>query len=248
MSFELINLTDWPSMPAPMQSKDSGEAWVWGDFFAVLQKEPMIVAQGMQAMTGNSVTKSPMDYPYAMTVFYDKAKNPHGPSSRPVLCVALEQSNLAGLAAMLGGDSKEIESIGGGAAMPMMIGVFTAAGRMNLGEYSGPLTADAARTRFFEIVKQQLSLHGDPVRIGAIDAVYGHPNTGWPAATKNSKGQGKAGCSAMLCLLVMATICVGAILKNQLPNKAVLDNRLPDASRTDSANYTPDEKPEPRSR
>ena len=47
-------------MPTPMQSKDSGDAWIWGDFFAVLQKDPMIVAQGMQEMTGSSVTKSPM--------------------------------------------------------------------------------------------------------------------------------------------------------------------------------------------
>ena len=222
-----------------MQSKDPGEAWVWGDFFAVLQKEPMIVAQGMQAMTGNAVTKSPMDYPYAMTVFYNKTKNPHGPSSRPVLCVALEQPNLAGLSAMLGGASKELEGLGAESAMPVMIGVFTGSGRMNLGEYSGPLAADVVRNRLFEIVGRHLDLQGDPVRIGTIDAVYGHPNTGWPAATKSQKGGGKAGCSSVLCLFVGALLCVGALIKCQLPNKTVRDNRLPSPSLNDHRSHNP---------
>ncbi len=235
-------------MPAPMQSKDPGEAWVWGDFFAVLQKEPMIVAQGMQAMTGNAVTKSPMDYPYAMTVFYNKTKNPHGPSSRPVLCVALEQPNLAGLSAILGGSSKDLESLGGESAMPMMVGVFTGSGRMNLGEYRGALSVDVVRDRLFEIVRRHLNLSGDPVRIGTINDVYGHPNTGWPAASKNQKGEGKAGCSAVLCLIVGALFCIATLIKSQLPNKTVLDNHLPAASSMIPVTTTSSPQPEARSR
>ena len=202
-------------MPTPMQSKDSGDAWIWGDFFAVLQKDPMMVAQGGQEMTGSSVTKSPMVYPYAMTVFYNKAKNPHGPSSRPVLCVTLERPNLAGWSAMPGGDSKRLNDLGGEASMPMMIGVFTGSGRMNLGEYSGPITAEAARNRFFEIVRQRLNIQGYPVRIGTIDAVYGHPDTGWPTSAKKQKAEGKAGCSALLCLLIGAILCVGRFVDSE---------------------------------
>lgn len=187
MIFELINLTDWPSMPVPLHSKDSGEAWVWDDFFAVLQKEPIVISQAMQAMTGTTVTQSPIDYPYAMTVFYKIDKNLHGPSNRPVLCVALEQPNLAGISAMPSGVSKVIQDLGGGSSMSMMIGVFTGASRMNLGVYRGPITVEAARDHLFEIVRQHLNLQGDPVRIGTIDTVYGHPDTGWPA--RESKDQ-----------------------------------------------------------
>ena len=79
MTVELINLTDWPTMPAPMQSPDAGEAWVWGDFVAILQRKPTLMGQAMQAMAGKQVTQAQtMEYPYAMMVFYNKAKNPHG--------------------------------------------------------------------------------------------------------------------------------------------------------------------------
>jgi hypothetical protein len=215
MAFPLINVINSPLLPSPMQSKDSGEAWLWGDFFAVLQKEPLTIAQSMQAMTSKAVAKSPMDYPFAMTVFYNKSKNPHGPSSRPVLCVTLEQTNLAGLAAMLGG-SQQIPNIDGQPAMPIMLGVFTGSGRRNLGRYNGPLSADAVRSLFFSTIRQQLGLQNEPVRIGTIESVYGHPNTGWSAAVaaQNDNGKGRL---AVLCLLAAAILCVGAILLALLP-------------------------------
>jgi hypothetical protein len=86
---------------------------------------------------------------------------------------------------------------------------------MNLGEYSGPITAEAARNRFFEIVRQRLNIQGYPVRIGTIDAVYGHPDTGWPTSAKKQKAEGKAGCSAVLCLLIGAILCVGRFVDSE---------------------------------
>ena len=38
--FSLLELTKWPNLPAPWSSVDSGETWVWGDFFLIFQKKP----------------------------------------------------------------------------------------------------------------------------------------------------------------------------------------------------------------
>lgn len=209
MKPELIELTKWPTMPAPMQSSDAGEAWVWGDFFATLQKNPMLMSQGIQAMLGKQVTKSPpMAYPYAMTVFYNKAKNPHGPSSRPVLCVGIEQADYGALAALLGSEAANLPQIAQGTKGPLMIGIFSGEGRLNLGEFDGFVTADTARECFFNVIRSQLGLTGDPVRIGTIKDVYGHPDTGWPADSGLAGASKKSGCTAVLASFAVLVILI----------------------------------------
>jgi len=178
MNYELIALTEWPSMPVPIQSKDPGEAWVWGDFFATLQKDPPLMCQHMQAILGKPVMKTPpMSYLYAMTVFYDKSKNPHGPSSRPVLCVGLEQADFDAMAKLPGGKEAILGDQRGKG--PLVVGVFSASGRLNLGAYDGLVTAESARSHFFTVIRSLLALSGEPVQIGTINDIYGHPNTGW---------------------------------------------------------------------
>lgn len=200
-------------MPIPMQSCDPGEAWVWGNFFATLQKNPKVMSQHMQAMAGMPVTESfPMTYPYAMTVFYDKAKNPHGPSSRPVLCVGLEQMDYDALNALPGGDTVLLGGKQSGKG-PLVVGVFHGGGRANLGEFDGVVSADSARERFFAVIRSQLGLSGEPVRIGTIKDVFGHPNTGWPAQSeppppskKNRRSIGSLALLAWMLLLVAAFV------------------------------------------
>ena len=167
-------------MPATFFSEDHGEAWVWGDFFATLQKRPKMVAQVLQGLSGQG-NKVPliMDYPFAMSVFYRLDKNPHGPSHSPVITVALEKANYGVLIGMLGTDKSEISDIESLSAAPM-IGLFTASGHMNFGDFDEPVTANSARKKFFEIIKNHLNVSGDPVKIGTIADVFGHPNTGWP--------------------------------------------------------------------
>ena len=78
-----------------------------------------------------------------------------------------------------------------------MFGVFTATGRKNLGQFDGLVTADSARERFFDVIRTELNLVGEPVRIGVIKDMYGHPDTGWPADTTSSTSSKKTGCLAM---------------------------------------------------
>ena len=179
---DLIAPTEWPTMPAPMSSSNPGEAWIWGDFVLTLQKQPRKVADAMHQETGTRQTApSPMDYPFAVTVYYKKDKNPHGPSSRPILVVGLEKVNHAAAAAMFrsqGINLAELEMTGDS---PPMLGIFTAACRLNLGTYDGPIDVDSVRAHLFAIIGDRLQVDGEPIKIGPISAIHGHPNTGWPA-------------------------------------------------------------------
>ncbi len=49
------------------------------------------------------------------------------------------------------------------------------------------------------LIKQHLLLEGEPLKIGTISDVHGHPNTGWPAQEQKKSGG---------CLSVVATIVV----------------------------------------
>ena len=96
-------------MAAPWSSQDEGETWIWDKFFGTIQKLPQSVADGIMAMTGKeNPLPGGMVYHYAMTIFYNKNKNPHGPSSIPVLSIGIEQ----------------LQMEGNSMNMPIMIGLF----------------------------------------------------------------------------------------------------------------------------
>ena len=190
MPHNLIEMTNWPSMPAPWSSVDPGEAWVWGDYVALFQSKPISVAEMTAKMTGQKgIGASPMQYPFAMTVFYRKDRNPHGPSSRPVLVATLERMNYAAAAKMFGAQGIDFSSMPSSDNAPVFQGLFTAETRSNLGYFHGELTRDSARSHFLNLIRQHLSPTGEPVRIGAMSNVHGHPNTGWPAQ-KEKKSSG----------------------------------------------------------
>jgi hypothetical protein len=216
MSHQLIGITTWPSMPAPFDSEDDGEAWIWGDYVALLQKNPRtcnaVMIEMMNHISKNSEKlssrPSAMEYPYAMIVFYKKHRNPHGPSSQPILCVGIERANYGSLKTMLGDFSGGIEGLPADGKGPMMVGVFTSENRLNLGELDDFLTLDTAREKFFKVVKSQLEPEGLAKYIGGIRSIHGHPETGWPAAKEKPKKTGCLGIFLLMAILLPGIFAV----------------------------------------
>lgn len=206
MKHELISLTDFPSMPAPWSSQDNGETWAWGDFFATIQKEPVSIAQCAHAMTGNDAPMMVgMEYPYAMTVFYHKAKNPHGPSSRPIMVIALEKANYQMLAAKMGIDLASIAEATGSAEGSLMLGMFKGSSRQNLGSFDGTVTLENVRNSFFAVMAKELMLTGSPEKIGTIQDAHGHPMTGWGPL---KKAKSSSGCLGIIILGISILVSV----------------------------------------
>lgn len=195
--FALLELTKWPTLPAPWSSVDAGEAWVWGDFFLTFQKKPKTVLDLTMEMQGKKAEYRGMSYHYAMSVFYRIDRNPHGPSHRPIMTIALEQADLGMLARMLGSEAGELLQAESGSKMgPMMIGLFTGEKRLNLGDYEGDTSSQAVKRRFFEILARQLGVSEQPKMIGDLAQAHGHPATGLPAKKKNS------GCAPVILLCI----------------------------------------------
>ncbi len=196
--FPLMELTKWPTLPAPWSSVDSGETWVWGDYFLTFQTKPKTVLDLTMEMQGKKAEYRGMIYHYAMSVFYRIDRNPHGPSHRPIMTVALEQADMGMLAKILGSEAGELLQSEDGSKMgPQMIGLFTGETRFNLGDYDGEQSPQAVKRRFFEILGRQLEVDSQPKLIGDLAQTHGHTETGLPAKKKNS------GCAAM------ALLCIG---------------------------------------
>lgn len=212
---ELIQLQSWPSMPAPLNSRTPGEAWIWGDYVLALQTLPPTIAEIFNAMAGKEVCPPPpISYPFVVSVFYRQARNPHGPSSRPILVAGLEKINYAAYGPTLIGEGQSPDLIDDLIKNPTcMIGIFTASQRFNLGTYMGAEEADAARSKLFEVVAKHLQLTGEPVKIGPIAAIHGHPETGFPA-----KAAPKKGCFGLL-------LAVAGVLAALVSGYAVLVSR-----------------------
>jgi hypothetical protein len=207
MTHELISLTDWPTMPWPLHSEDEGEAWIWSDFVLILQKNPDLcekLIEQMRSLIGKgdpSRQKIPalMEYPYAVMVYYKKHKNPHGPSSSPILCAGIERANYdAGrmLQKMKNAPIPDFVPHGKG---PLMVGLFRAKDRKNLGVFDAILSRDTARETLFGLIRDELGLEGEPERIGVIRSILGHPETGWEAMeVEPEETPQKKGCLSVL--------------------------------------------------
>ncbi|WJW74701.1 hypothetical protein QVG61_09325 [Thiohalobacter sp. IOR34] len=195
--FALLELTKWPTLPAPWSSVDSGETWIWGDFFLTFQKNPKTVLDLTMDIQGKKGEFRGMTYHYAMTVFYRLDKNPHGPSHRPIMTIALEQADMGILASLLSSDDGSLLQAEAGSKMgQLVIGLFTGDARLNLGEYEGDVSPQAVKERFFEILGRQLGVSGRPKMIGDLAKAHGHPETGLPAKKNNS------GCAPVIVLCI----------------------------------------------
>lgn len=218
MSHKLIELTKHTSMPAPFDSVDAGEAWVWGDYVALMQTKPKTVAEMMMEMANVPKTElPPFDYPFVMTVFYRKDKNPHGPSSRPIMVATLETADYAKAYAQMKKRGMEIKESDMPKKKSVVQGLFTGEGRYNLGNFDEILTRDTARQYFLNWMRKTLSLAGEPEIIGSLKEVYGNPKTGWEPAElnrpKNSPNKGK-GCAAVIAgWILLAVVALVVILQ-----------------------------------
>ncbi len=222
---DLIALQQWPTMPAPLSSSQPGEAWVWGDYVLTLQVFPKKIADALHQLTKTPQTaKSPIDYPFAVTTYYKKDRNPHGPSSRPILAVCLEKMNNAAAAALLRAQGINPSELGMDGDSPYVLGMFTASNRFNLGNYDGPDDVDSVRSCLFEIIAERLQPEGEPVMIGPIAAIHGHPNTGWPAQAQTKKG-GCLGSIALAATIVAACLCFAILHTKTGPNKGAAGQR-----------------------
>lgn len=195
MPHDLIDLLAFPSMPGPLHSDSAGETWVWGDYVLVLQTNPENVSLGALRMLGKPTPPQVMTYPYAMTVFYRMDRNPHGPSHRPILVACLEKMDAAAAVVQMRAQGMDpaAQGLHADTEMPVVVGIFTAAKRMNLGEYHGQLDQESARAHLMQMVGERLAPEGDPEYIGPISAIYGHPSTGFPLQPKK-KPKGGLGC------------------------------------------------------
>jgi hypothetical protein len=195
--FALLKLTEWPTLPAPWSSEDSGETWVWEDFFLTFQKKPKSILDITLEMRGEKAERSGMTYHYAMSVFYRIYRNPHGPSHRPIMTIALEQSDMSTFNEMLGHKASELHLAEGRDKMgPLVIGLFFGEKRLNLGVYEGGTSSQAVKQRFFEILGRRLGVCGQPKMIGDLVQAHGHPETGLPAKKK------KSGCATVILLCI----------------------------------------------
>ena len=206
MAYEVIELMESPSMPTPFSSTDPGEAWVWDDFVIILQTNPTILAETLSKMTNQKgINTHHLKYPYAMTVFYRKDRNPHGPSLRPILVATLEQMDYAAVAEMMDLQDFDVNSLGMQGEAQIVQGLFTAGGHFHLGNFEGTVTLNKVRSYFLNLIKSRLSLEDEPVKIGVIANIYGHPNTGWPVR-ENKRGSGCLAVSAMFLFLLISLI------------------------------------------
>jgi hypothetical protein len=91
---------------------------------------------------------------------------------------------------------------------PLMLGVFSASGRSNMGEFSGTLTTGSARNALFGLAKKELNLTGTPIHIGNIEAIYGHAETGFPARQPQvPKKKGGCGTAGIVMFIMLAAVC-----------------------------------------
>ena len=151
-----------------------------------------------------------MEYPYAMIVFYKKHRNPHGPSSQPIMCVGIERANYAAAATLLQEFAAEFGELSNNGKGPLMVGVFSAERHMNLGTFDELLSRDSAREKFFEVIRSELNPDGEPILIGEIRSIYGHPETGWSELLYSQGKSGKGGCFGVLLVSsILIPVCCG---------------------------------------
>ncbi len=181
----------------PWSSVDAGVSWVWGDFFLTSQKKPQTVLDLTMEIHWKKAEYRKMTFYYAMSVFYHIDRNPHGPSLRSIMTIALDQADMGMQAKMLGSEAGELFQAEGGSKMwPLVIGLFTGETRLNLGKYDGSISPQAVNRRFFEILGRNLGVSGKPKLIGNLAQAYGHPEAGLPAKKKNS------GCAPVILLCI----------------------------------------------
>lgn len=179
--YPLLELSKWPTMPAPWQSTDSGETWLWGDFFLTFQKSPGLICDLLPEMKQITGGTRLLKYHCAMFAFYRRDRNPHGATSCPIMAVSLEEVDIGRATQSLPPETRAaLQAEAGMQHRTLMLGLFIGEGRFNLGSFDGYILPEKVKERFFEIIGARLALTGQPKYIGTLLEAYGHPETGLP--------------------------------------------------------------------
>lgn len=179
--FALLNTATTPTLPDLWISTDAGETWVWGDFFMMLQKEPVTVKENLCKEAGLPTPDMGLFYPYVMTAFYRLDRNPHGPSFHPVAVASLEQSDQNSFRDFMAALGAKTSSSGGSKWGPPFLCMFTPDRHLNYGRYQGDIDdRETVRAHFFAMLGEYLGLDGQPRMIGTMADAPGHPETGLP--------------------------------------------------------------------
>lgn len=210
-------------MPAPFTSAEAGEAWVWGDYVILLESNPQSFAEGIANIASDLgktklaklLEKPPIEYPFAMTAFYRMDRNPHGPSRRPVMVVALEKMDYSKIRKKMQEKGMNLKvSPSSSEQAKIFIGLFTAQKRANLGVFDGQIERNPVTQLFLDIIGPRLELAGEPTRIGTANDIYGHPETGWPTEKRSPSNHAenvelKKGLTvSVICVLVVITLFI----------------------------------------
>jgi hypothetical protein len=188
----VISILDNPTIPALWNSKDDGEAWECGDYLAILQTNPITIAECMSEVSEfrnafkNVAKKCKNEFRnlYSMSVYYKNGKNPSGrDSSRPSMIITLEQA-------------KQFGSWG-----PIFVEKYVPSVRLNLGVYEGELSSHAARSLFLKYLFGKETVA--PIKIGTIADAY-KLKTG---KTFNKKPSG-AGCLGVILLFLVPVFLI----------------------------------------
>jgi len=87
------------------------------------------------------------------------------------MVVGIEQSGMSAIAKQMQVDVWDLTGSSEGKMGSVMVGVFSGDIRMNMGEYSEPLTIESVRNVLFERIKEWFKLAGEPERHGGIESV-----------------------------------------------------------------------------
>ena len=161
MAHELISLMDTPTLPVAFSSRTRGgtprgRLLASDDFYVVFEHRPLTVLQMAKLVTEKTIPQIPLEYLYAASVFYRKSRNPHGPSSRPILAFCLEYTEFTcamkprGFWAGLTGAAKEPAEV--------FSAVFFPRGRANMGTVPNDFTDESAKEFLVGEACQRLKL------------------------------------------------------------------------------------------
>ena len=238
--FDLLDMTELPTCPMPWSSTNDGETWVWGDFFFLFEKNPKPAFEKALEELGKELEKSGQNiewsgliFHYSMSVFYRIDRNPHGPLQKPIMSVTLEQadSNMP-LEVQRGLESETPQSRESKKEEPMKITLFSGRTERDLGEYDGDFNPVAVKRRFFEILKEELGVQGQPKMIGDLEKAFGHPETGLPpnnsipVDSECNKEKRRARGKLHLAILSLLPIILFGIIYNYSHNTSSLDAKV----------------------
>jgi len=177
MAHQPISLTDNLTLPMAFSSRlrKGAQGWSYAsdDFAMVIEQQPFTVGQTVHMMANKTrdAPESLIEYTAAASAFYRRSKNPMGPSRLAIVVVALEHSIL----------STEYEPVGclgrlmGMHPRPMevLVGVWTAKGRENLGFVSAMGTPLDQRDYLRSKTSELLNLDATTMRLVGDAAVAG---------------------------------------------------------------------------